>query len=156
MSTRLLFAGIGRQPLTSAVVALLALLAASAPALRRGRVRRSDPGPAGNHRRAGKSSHGQNVQFAGAPTDPIGAEVRLPFRDGQSITLVRKASLAQKDGSVLWRGEVQETGERAVLMLWNSSLLTGYFAYRGTIYTVEKSGRRGPRVRGNGTPQAAG
>jgi hypothetical protein len=41
------------------------------------------------------------------------------------------------DGSVLWRGEVNETGERAVLMLWNSAALTGYFAYQGTIYTVE-------------------
>ena len=129
----------GHRPI-SAVVALLALLAASAPALAEAEPVGLTPDQQAIIDRAGKSSHGQNVQFAGAPTDPIGTEVRLPFREGKSITLVRKASVAQKDGSVLWRGEVQETGERAVLMLWNSALLTGYFAYRGTIYTVENLG----------------
>jgi hypothetical protein len=35
---------------------------------------------------------------------------------------------------------VEETGERALLMLWSNALLTGYFAYKGTIYTVESLG----------------
>jgi hypothetical protein len=69
--------------------------------------------------------------------DPIGTEITLPLGGDKSITLVRKDSAIQMDGSVLWRGEVNETGERAVLMLWNSAALTGYFAYQGTIYTVE-------------------
>ena len=46
----------------------------------------------------------------------------------------------QKDGSVAWVGEVEETGERALLMLWSNALLSGYFAYKGTIYTVESLG----------------
>jgi hypothetical protein len=87
-----------------------------------------------------KSPHGENVQFVGAPADPIGAEVRLPFRDGSYLTLVRTGSSAQKDGSVLWRGAVKETGERAVLMLWNNALLTGYLSYNGTIFSVESLG----------------
>jgi hypothetical protein len=90
--------------------------------------------------RIAKPSQGENVQYVGAPTDPIGTQVRLPFRDGKHLTLVRKGAAAQGDGSILWRGEVEETGERAVLMLWNNALLTGYFAYNGTIFTVESLG----------------
>jgi peptidyl-Asp metalloendopeptidase len=87
-----------------------------------------------------KSSSGDNARYAAAPTDAIGAQVRLPFRAGQFINLVRRRSEAQKDGSVLWRGEVEETGERALLMLWGNALLTGYFAYNGTVFTVESLG----------------
>jgi peptidyl-Asp metalloendopeptidase len=81
-----------------------------------------------------------DVQYAGKSTDPFGAEVKLPFRDGKSITLVRKGSTFRDDGSITWIGEVAETGERAVLMLWGSALLTGYFAYNGTIFAVESLG----------------
>ena len=79
------------------------------------------------------------LQYSGAPTDDVGAVVQLPVR-GKNISIVRKDSNVQKDGSVLWNGEVQETGERAMLMLWGNALLTGYFAYNGTIYTVESLG----------------
>src|SRR6476469_10562532 len=72
----------------------------------------------------GKPDRGSDVAFAGAPTDPIGSEVRLPFRDGHSITLVRKGSALRNDGSITWTGEVLETGERAILMLWGDALLT--------------------------------
>jgi peptidyl-Asp metalloendopeptidase len=87
-----------------------------------------------------KPSRSENVQYAGAPTDPIGAQVRLPFREGTSLTLVRTGSTVRKDGSVSWQGVVEETGERAVLMLWGDALLTGHFAYKGTIFTVESLG----------------
>jgi peptidyl-Asp metalloendopeptidase len=87
-----------------------------------------------------EESSGERKQFAAAPTEPVGARIKLPFGDGKHITLVRKASIRQNDGSVSWRGEVEETGEPAVLMLWNSALLTGYFAYNGTIFTVENPG----------------
>ena len=53
---------------------------------------------------------------------------------------MRTGTTVQKDGSVTWRGEVEETGERAVLMLWSNALLTGYFAYKGTVFTVESLG----------------
>src|SRR5262249_42523063 len=80
-----------------------------------------------------------NDQYSASPTDPIGAEVRLPFRDG-FISLKRKDSTHRDDGSITWQGEVEETGEQAVLMLWGNALLTGYFAYKGTIFAVENVG----------------
>jgi hypothetical protein len=81
-----------------------------------------------------------DVQYAGSSSDPFGAEVTLPFRQGKSITLVRKSSTFREDGSITWVGEVADTGERAVLMLWGNALLTGYFAYNGTIFAVESLG----------------
>jgi hypothetical protein len=87
-----------------------------------------------------KSTQSENAVFAKASTGPIGATVRLPFRDGKSITLVRSKSSVLKDGGVSWRGVVEETGERAALMLWGNAVLTGYFAYKGTIFAVESAG----------------
>ena len=78
------------------------------------------------------------LQFSGAPTD-VGAEVQLPVQ-GKYVTIIRQQTILQKDGSVVWYGEVQETGERAMLKLWSNALLTGYFAYKGTIFTVESLG----------------
>jgi Metallo-peptidase family M12 len=86
-----------------------------------------------------KSSGGQNFHFSVAPTEPIGAEVKLPFRGG-TITLVRKTSTRRSDGSISWRGEVADTGEPAALMVWNNAPLTGYFAYDGTVFTIENVG----------------
>src|SRR5262249_30341815 len=87
----------------------------------------------------GQTARSQNVEYAGAPADAIASEVQLPFRDS-TITLVRKSSTLQSDGSITWVGEVKETGERAVLMVWGDALLTGYFAYKGTIFAVESLG----------------
>jgi hypothetical protein len=84
-------------------------------------------------------SASDNVRYAGMPTDPFGAEVKLPFGQGQ-ITLLRKETTLLSDGSIYWLGEVEQTGERAVLMLWGNALLTGYFAYKGTIYAIESLG----------------
>jgi hypothetical protein len=84
-----------------------------------------------------KSAPSETVHYARAPTDPIGEKVTLPLREGKAITLLRKSSVAQKDGSVTWSGTVEETGERAVLMLWGNAVLTGYLAYNGTIFTIE-------------------
>jgi peptidyl-Asp metalloendopeptidase len=86
------------------------------------------------------SPHGEKRRFAAAASGSVGAEIRLPFREGQYITLVRKGTAVHKDGSISWLGEVEETGERAVLMLWGNALLTGHFAYQGTIFTVESVG----------------
>jgi hypothetical protein len=85
-------------------------------------------------------SAASHAEYAGQSTDPFGAEVRLPFRDGRFITLKREGSSFRDDGSITWQGEVEETGERAVLMLWGNALLTGYFAYKGTIFAVESLG----------------
>ena len=86
-----------------------------------------------------KSPGTENLKYAGAPED-VGAEIRLPLPGGRSITLVRTESALQADGSVAWHGVVQQTGERAVLMLWSNALLSGYFAYNGTLFTVESLG----------------
>jgi peptidyl-Asp metalloendopeptidase len=80
------------------------------------------------------------ARYAGAPIDSIGSEVTLPLGDGQSVTLVKTGSVLQKDGSVVWRGEVAETGERAMLMLWSNAPLTGHFVFNGKIFTVESLG----------------
>jgi hypothetical protein len=85
-------------------------------------------------------SASKELQFSQAPTDPIGAEFKLSLRPGLEVTLVRVNSTAQKDGSVTWSGRVKETGERAVLMLWANTMLTGYVAYQGTIFTLENAG----------------
>lgn len=116
-----------RRYLLPAVAVVGGSLAISAPAFAEGAA------GLGNAR----VSYAGSTSVTTAPADPIGAQITLPLGDGKSVTLVRKTSAFQTDGSVLWRGEVGETGERAVLMLWNSAMLTGYFAYRGTIYTVE-------------------
>lgn len=85
-------------------------------------------------------SVGKELKFSKAPTDPIGAEFKLALRPGLEVTLVRVNSTVQKDGSVTWVGRVKDTGERAVLMLWANTMLTGYVAYQGTIFTLENAG----------------
>src|SRR6185295_18488982 len=142
MKTRRFLAGLWPSCALPVVGALLALCAHFAPALA---DVGAEPGALTADQRAiidkiAKPSQAENLQFAGAPTDLIGARVRLPFREGTHITLVRTGTTVLKDGSVTWRGEVEETGERAVLMLWSNALLTGYFAYKGTVFTVESLG----------------
>jgi hypothetical protein len=86
-----------------------------------------------------KPERADNLEYGAAPVDAVRSEVKLPFRGG-TMTLIRKSSTLQSDGSITWLGEVAETGERAVLMVWGNSLLTGYFAYKGTIFAVESLG----------------
>jgi hypothetical protein len=87
-----------------------------------------------------KPGRGADVQYSGTPIEPMGDRVTLPLGSTKRVTLRRKDSDLQKDGSLIWQGEVEETGERALLMLWSNALLTGYFAYDGTIYTLENLG----------------
>ena len=75
---------------------------------------------------------------AGPQEDPY-AKVLLPLGDGH-ITLVRSRSVDLTAGGVTWVGATQETGERAVLMLWKDGHLSGYFGYKGRIYTVNHAG----------------
>src|SRR5262245_8775749 len=86
-----------------------------------------------------KPNGSEAVQYARASDSPVGAEITLPFGD-RSLTLVRIGSVAREDGSISWHGQVKETGERAVLMLWGNALLTGYLGYNGTIYAIEGLG----------------
>jgi Metallo-peptidase family M12 len=85
------------------------------------------------------ASRAGNVQYGTAPVEVLGGEIAFPFRDG-TITLVRTTSFVREDGSISWRGIVKETGERAALMVWGNAVLTGYFAYDGTIFAIENLG----------------
>src|SRR5262245_22647005 len=80
-----------------------------------------------------------DVQYGKAPAESQGGEITFPFRDG-TITLVRTSSFVREDGSISWRGIVKETGERAALMVWGKTVLTGYFAYDGAIFAIENLG----------------
>jgi hypothetical protein len=68
------------------------------------------------------------------------AKVVLPISEGKDVTLVRTRPTVNTDGGFTWSGEVEETGERAVLMLWKDGHLSGYFAYNGHIFTVNHMG----------------
>lgn len=68
------------------------------------------------------------------------AKVMLPLSDTQNITLVRKYPVVKTQGGVTWSGEVEGTGERAVLMLWRDGHLSGYFGYKGRVIVVNHIG----------------
>jgi hypothetical protein len=76
---------------------------------------------------------------AGPQDDPY-AKVILPLSDGTPVTLVRKRPPDFMPGGVTWVGETETTGERAVLMLWKDGHLSGYFGYKGRVFTVNHVG----------------
>jgi len=131
-----------RQPLLALSVALtiLTCLTARAFGYQEPKPTALTPDQQAIIARIGNSARADNIAYANAPGEVISNEVNLPFRDGKFITLVRENSALQSDGSITWVGAVKETGERAVLMVWGNALLTGYFAYKGTIFSVESLG----------------
>ena len=64
----------------------------------------------------------------------------LPLADGKVATLVRTRPTVETEGAFTFRGEVEETGERAVLMLWKDGHLSGYFGYRGRVFMINHMG----------------
>jgi hypothetical protein len=66
------------------------------------------------------------------------SRVVLPLSDGKDITLIRTRPTDRTEGGFTWNGEVEETGERAVLMLWRDGHLSGYFGYKGHVFTVNQ------------------
>jgi peptidyl-Asp metalloendopeptidase len=76
---------------------------------------------------------------AGPQDDPY-AKVVLPMAEGRHIVLVRKRPPNLMPGGLTWVGETEETGERAVLMLWKDGHLSGYFGYKGRVFTVNHVG----------------
>jgi hypothetical protein len=63
----------------------------------------------------------------------------VPLSDGKQVTLVRTA-VRRTDKGVIWRGEVADTGETAILQWWKDGRLNGLFGYGGHIYTVMNMG----------------
>jgi hypothetical protein len=84
----------------------------------------------------------QSVGTAGraGPADDPYAKVVLPLGESSHIVLVRKFPPDFTAGGVTWVGETEETGERAVLMLWKDGHLSGYFGYKGRVFTVNHVG----------------
>jgi hypothetical protein len=76
----------------------------------------------------------------GGPPEDRYAKVVLPLSESKDITLVRKAPVVKTERGVTWSGEVEETGERAVLMLWKDGHLSGYFGYNGRVFVVNHMG----------------
>jgi hypothetical protein len=68
------------------------------------------------------------------------ARVILPLSDGKEIVLVRNRPTVKTERGFTWRGATEETGERAILMLWNDGHLSGYFTYRGRVFSVNHIG----------------
>jgi peptidyl-Asp metalloendopeptidase len=69
-----------------------------------------------------------------------GGKLVLPLADGKVATLVRTRPRVETEGAFTFRGEVEETGERAVLMLWKDGHLSGYFGYRGRVFMINHMG----------------
>lgn len=78
----------------------------------------------------------------GGPPNDRYAKVVLPLSETKDITLVRKRPPVVTAKGITWNGEVEETGERAVLMLWKDGHLSGYFGYKGRIFVVNHMGNR--------------
>ena len=76
---------------------------------------------------------------AGTAEDPY-AKVVLPLSGDARVVLVRKYPPDFTAGGVTWVGETEDTGERAVLMLWKDGHLSGYFGYKGRVFTVNHVG----------------
>ena len=64
----------------------------------------------------------------------------LPLADGTQVALVRTQPTVKTEQGFTWRGEVEGSGERAVLMLWQDGHLSGYFGYRGRVYMINYDG----------------
>jgi hypothetical protein len=68
------------------------------------------------------------------------ARVVIPISDDENVTVVRTRPTDSTERGFTWSGEVEGTGERAVLMLWRDGRLSGYFGYKGRIFTVSHVG----------------
>jgi len=82
----------------------------------------------------------QEMMTRDLPQDERYAKVVLPLSGDKYVTLLRKRPTVKSDQGFTWRGEVEQTGEPAVLMLWRDGHLTGNFAYNGNIFMVNNLG----------------
>jgi len=68
------------------------------------------------------------------------AKVVLPLSGDKNITLLRTRPTVKTDDGFTWRGQTEDTGEPAVLMLWKDAHLSGYFAHDGSVFMVNSLG----------------
>lgn len=75
------------------------------------------------------------------PRDQDGyTHIYLPLADGKQVTLVRTQPTVKTEQGFTWRGKVEGSGERAVVMLWQDGHLSGYFGYQGRVYVINNAG----------------
>ena len=75
------------------------------------------------------------------PRDQDGyTHIYLPLADGKKVTLVRTQPAVKTEQGFTWRGKVDPSGERAVVMLWQDGHLSGYFGYQGRVYMINHAG----------------
>src|SRR6476660_4379164 len=74
-----------------------------------------------------------------AMTYPEG-KIVLALGQGKNITLVRTRATVRTEKGLSWRGRVEETGEKAALMLWHDGRLSGYLAYDGRLFALSNIG----------------
>ena len=75
------------------------------------------------------------------PRDQDGyMRIYLPLADGKQVALVRTQPTVKTEQGFTWRGKVEGSGERAVVMLWQDGHLSGYFGYQGRVYMINHAG----------------
>lgn len=77
----------------------------------------------------------------GGPSEDRYAKVILPLDATRDVTLVRTHPPMFTQKGVTWVGEVEDTGEQALLMLWKDGYLSGYFGYKGRVFVVSHVGK---------------
>jgi peptidyl-Asp metalloendopeptidase len=80
-----------------------------------------------------------DIAHEGSPDNSY-AKLSLPLSEGRKISLVRTRSSVRSERGITWRGVVQETGERALLMLWDDGHLSGYFIYESRGFSISHVG----------------
>ena len=68
------------------------------------------------------------------------AKVMLPLDATRDVTLIRTFPPVFTQKGVTWVGEVEDTGEQALLMLWKDGHLSGHFGYKGRVFVVSHMG----------------
>jgi hypothetical protein len=77
------------------------------------------------------------------------AKVVLPLSGDKNITLLRTRPTVKTDDGFTWRGQTEDTGEPAVLILWKDAHLSGYFAHDGSVFMVNSLGGGGSLLGSN-------
>jgi hypothetical protein len=67
------------------------------------------------------------------------SKITIPLNDKERIT-VRRTSVDMRHEGCTWRGEIEGTGEPAMIIWWKSGKFTGMFTYRGHMYTLLNMG----------------
>jgi hypothetical protein len=76
----------------------------------------------------------------GAPPENGYSKIVLPLSDVKDITLTRTQPTVTSERGFTWHGVAEETGERAIFMLWDDGHLSGNFTYNGHVFSISHLG----------------